>query len=69
MEEKNISIKDLISANLTLLKYHIFQRDKDNIIKQVEYLNELFETNKSESNLKGLEMAFHATKFQIELMK
>lgn len=69
LEEKNISIKDLISANLTLLKYHIFQRDKDNIIKQVEYLNELFETNKSESNLKGLEMAFHATKFQIELMK
>ncbi|WP_256260045.1 hypothetical protein [Winogradskyella luteola] len=31
-------------------------------------MNELFETNTSESDLNGLEMAFNATKFQIELM-
>ena len=69
LKEKNIDVNDYIMANLILLKYQIFQRDNNNVIKQVEYLNELFETNKSESNLKGLEMAFNATKFQIELME
>ena len=69
LEASDLSVEDNIMANLILLKYQIFQRDKDNVIKQTEYLNELFETNKYESNLKGLEMAFNATKFQIELMK
>ena len=37
--------------------------------KQTEYVTELFEKNKSESNLRGLQAAFNATKFQIELSK
>jgi len=69
LKESDLTVSDNIMANLILLKYQIFQRDKDNVIKQTEYLNELFENNKSESNLKGLEMAFNATKFQIEIMK
>lgn len=69
LKESDLSVSDNIMANLILLKYQIFQRDNENVIKQTEYLNELFESNKSESNLKGLEMAFNATKFQIELMK
>jgi hypothetical protein len=69
LKEKNLNAKDNIMANLILLKYQIFQRDNDNVIKQVEYLNELFDANMFESNLKGLEMAFNATRFQIELMK
>ena len=69
LNEKNLDIKSNIMANLILLKYQILQRDNDNVIKQVKHLNEMFETNKSESNLRGLKMAFNATKFQIELMK
>ena len=69
LNESNLSIEDKIMANLILLKYQIFQRDNDKIIKQTEYLDELFENNKSKANLNGLEMAFNATKIQIELMK
>lgn len=69
IKEKNISLEDYIMANLVLLKYQISQREHRKIIKQVNYLNELIETNKSETHLKGLEAAFNATKFQIELMK
>tara|TARA_R110002049_G_scaffold25972_2_gene90808 strand:- start:40157 stop:40939 length:783 start_codon:yes stop_codon:yes gene_type:complete len=69
LNESDLSVSDKIMANLILLKYQIFQKDNDNLIKQTEYLNELFETNKSEPNIRGLEMAFDATKFQIELMK
>ena len=69
LKEKNIGVKDRIMAGLILLKYQIFQREEDHIIEQTEYLNELFETNKSQYNLKGLELAFNTTKFQIELMK
>lgn len=69
LKESDLSVSDNIMANLILLKYQIFQKDIENVVKQTEYLNELFESNKLESNLKGLEMAFDATKFQIELMK
>jgi len=69
LNENDLSVYDNIMANLILLKYQIFQRDNDNVIKQTEYLNKLFESNKSLPNLRGLEMAFDATKFQIELMK
>jgi len=69
LNQSNLSVSDKITANLILLKYQIFQKEKDNVIKQTEYLTELFEKNKSESNLRGLQMAFDATKFQIELMK
>jgi len=69
LKEKNLDVKSNIMANLILLKYQIFKKDNDNVIKQVKHLNEIFETNKSESNLRGLKMAFNATKFQIELMK
>jgi len=69
LNESELGVSDNIMANLILLKYQIFQRDNDNLIKQVKYLNELFDANMFESNLKGLEMAFRATNFQIELMK
>ena len=68
LNESDLSVSDNIMANLMLLKYQILQKDNENLIKQTEYLNGLFETNKSEPNLRGLKMAFDATKFQIELM-
>ena len=69
LNEGNLNMSDNIMANLILLKYQIFQRDSHNVIKQTKYLNELFENNKSEFDLRGLKMAFDATKFQIKLMK
>ena len=69
LNQSDLNISDNIMANLILLKYQMFQRDNDNVIKQTKYLNKLFENNKAESNMRGLEMAFDATKFQIELMK
>ena len=69
LNQNDLNASDKIMGNLILLKYQIFQNDKDILNKQTKYLNELFEKNKSDSNLKGLEMAFNATKFQIELMK
>lgn len=67
LNQSNLNISDKIMANLILLKYHIFQKDNDNVTKQTEYLTELFDKNKSETNLRGLEVAFNATKFQIKL--
>ena len=69
LNQSELSVSDKIMANLILLKYQIFQKENDNVTKQTEYVTELFETNKSESNLRGLQAAFNATKFQIELMK
>ena len=69
LSEADLNVSDNIMANLILLKYQILQRDNDNVMKQKEYLNELFENNKSEPNLSGLKMAFDVTKFQIKLMK
>jgi hypothetical protein len=69
LNQSELSVSDKIMANLILLKYQIFQKENDNVTKQTEYVTELFETNKSESNLRGLQAAFNATKFQIELSK
>jgi len=69
LNQSDISISDKIMANLILLKYQIFKKENDNVTKQTEQLTELFEQNKSEPNLKGLQAAFNATKFQIELSK
>ena len=69
LSQSELSVSDKIMANLILLKYQISQKENDNVTKQTEYLTELFEKNKSESNLRGLQTAFDATKFQIELMK
>lgn len=69
LNESDLSVSDNIMVNLILLKYQIFQKDNDNLITQTQFLNELFETNKSEPNLRGLKMAFDATIFQIEFMK
>ena len=52
-----------------MLKYQILQKENDNVNKQTEYVTELFEKNKLKSNLGGLQAAFNATKFQIELSK
>lgn len=68
LKENDLGISENIMANLILLKYQILLRETEKVKKQAENLNELFETNKTNSNLKGLEMAFDATKFQIELM-
>jgi hypothetical protein len=69
LNQSDLIVSDKVMANLILLKYQILQKENDNVTKQTEYLTELFEKNKSESNLRGLLMAFDATKFQIELMK
>ncbi|AUC77675.1 hypothetical protein [Olleya sp. Bg11-27] len=69
LAEKDLSVSDNIMANLILLKYHILQRDNENIVAQTEYLNTLFEINKTDTTIKGSKMAFEATKFQIDLMK
>jgi len=69
LNQSELSVSDKIMANLILLKYQIFQKEHDNVTKQTEYVTELFETNKSESNLRGLQAAFNATKFQIEISK
>lgn len=69
LKQNDLKIFDKIMANLILLKYHIFSKENDEITKQTEYLTELFKQNKFESNLKGLQAAFDATKFQIELME
>ncbi|EPR71885.1 hypothetical protein ADIWIN_3083 [Winogradskyella psychrotolerans RS-3] len=65
---KETDLIDNITTQLIQLKYHIFKRDTNSIKKQVDYLDTLIETNKADINLKGIEMAFRATKFQIELM-
>lgn len=69
LNESDLNVADNIMANLILLKYQIFQRNNDNVIKLTEFLNNLFENNKSEPNIRRLKMEFEATKFQIELMK
>lgn len=69
LNQNDITVSDNIMANLILLKYQIFKKENDNVDKQTELLTELFEQNKSESNLRGLQVAFEATKYQIELMK
>lgn len=69
LNQSDINISDKIMANLILLKYQIFKKENDNLTKQTEYITELFEKNKSEPNLRGLQAAFNATKFQIELSK
>ncbi|MBU2940539.1 hypothetical protein KO494_13405 [Lacinutrix sp. C3R15] len=69
LKESDLSTSDTIATNLILLKYLIFKRDTYNILKQKEHLHQLFEANKNDMTLKGLEMAFHATKFQIALMQ
>ncbi|MBC2845605.1 hypothetical protein [Winogradskyella flava] len=68
LEDESLSINDRIMTHLILLKYYIFKRESEKVNTQVESLKEEF-ANNSESNLKGLEMAFNATEFQIELMK
>jgi hypothetical protein len=69
LSQSDLNISDKIMANLILLKYQIFKKENDNVTKQTEHLTELFEQNKSEPNLRGLQMFFDATKYQIELMK
>lgn len=69
LNENDLSISDNIMANLILLKYQIFKGETKSVVKQTKYLNELFKIHSSTANLKGLEMAYNATKFQIELMK
>ncbi|UOB18622.1 hypothetical protein [Abyssalbus ytuae] len=69
LNQSDLNISDKIMANLILLKYQIFKRENDNVNKQTEHLAELFEQNKTETNLRGLQIAFVAAKYQIELMK
>jgi len=69
LKENDLSVEDDITVNLILLKYYIFKREKEKTNSQVEYLKELFETSNSQNNLKGLEMAFKTTLFQMELME
>ena len=69
LNQDNIDVSDRILANLILLKYQILKRENEIVTKQKEYVTKLFETNGNNPDLRGLQMAFDATKFQIELMK
>jgi hypothetical protein len=69
LNQGDLSISDKIMANLILLKYQMFQREDSNITEQTKYVSELFETDNSGTNLKGLQVAFDATRFQIALMQ
>ncbi len=69
LHQNEVGVSDEIMANLMLLKYHMLQKENDQVTKLTEDLTVLFEKNKSNSNLRGLQAAFNATKFQIELMK
>ncbi|WP_190810890.1 hypothetical protein [Flagellimonas sp. S3867] len=69
LNPSDLSLSDKIMANLILLKYQIFKKENDNVAKQTEYLTELFEKNKLQPSLRGLQMVFEATKFQIELIR
>lgn len=69
LNQNDLSVSDKIMANLILLKYQVFKKENDSVNKQTEYVTQLFEKNKADPNLKSLQMAFDATKYQIELMK
>ena len=69
LKEKGLNISDKVFANLLLLKHQIYLRDTSSIANQAKYLNTLFTEHPQEPSIRGLEMAFRATEFQIELMK
>jgi hypothetical protein len=69
LNDSDIALSEKIMGHLILLKYHVFQKDDQGITKQVERLEDLFEKNASESSIRGLKLAFDATKFQMKLMK
>lgn len=69
LKEEDLSSYNKIMANLLLLKYQMFQKNWIEVKNQTTFLEQLFEANSSESSLKGLQLAFNATKFQIKLMK
>lgn len=69
IQENKLDLSSTIMDHLILLKYQIFKRDSKQIDTQIKQLDNLFGSNIYETNLKGLEVAFEATKFQIELMK
>lgn len=66
---EDINIEDYIRGQLILLKYYIFSQDKNKIQEVRKHIEKQFENNKDKTNLKGLEVAFKTTLFQIDLMK
>ncbi|MGX1927763.1 hypothetical protein [Flagellimonas sp. 2504JD4-2] len=69
LTDGDATVSDNIMANLILLKNFIFKRENEKVASQTNYLTELFEKHKSDPSIRGLKVAFDATKFQIELMK
>jgi len=69
LNKKDLSLSESIMDNLILLKYFIFEKDDKNVRKQTEYINDLFDSSESKSDLRGLEVAFDATKFQIKILE
>ena len=69
LAESDMTVEDRIWTNLILLKYYIFKNQSDNVKAQTEYVAELFKKHEENTDLRGMEAAFEATKFQIELMK
>ena len=61
-------IKQLLTADIVLLKYFLFKDEKTKASKLVEQIEEKIKLTKSELNIKGIQSAFYATKFQIELL-
>lgn len=65
----NLSFEENLTAQLILLKYYIFSRDEVNRNEKIDYIKSQFKNAPENLHLKGLETAFKATMFQIELMK
>ncbi|WP_422104042.1 hypothetical protein [Winogradskyella sp.] len=68
LKDDGLAVEDRIMAQLIWLKYAILKRDSEKIASLVDDLRQQFETDVTH-NLRGLEVAFKATEFQIELMK
>lgn len=66
---EDITIEEYIMGRLILLKYYILNQDQNKIQEVREDIAKHFENNKDKTNLKGLEVAFKTTLFQIDLMK
>jgi|GEM_PF-1482065 len=67
--QDNPSLNDQIMADLILLKYYIFKRDRVNIAKQVNQLEHLFNTHEIFEERDVLEATLEDVKMHIELMK
>lgn len=68
-KKESDDLQELLTADLILLKNYIYESNENESLKLVESIDKKIESNRFKAKLKGIESAFNATKFQIELMK